>query len=337
MNEKFEKIAISSRIRLARNVSGFNFFTKLRDENDAVFILNSVKQVLDQFGYFDFIRLKDLSLDDCQTLFERHIISKELIENKDIAAVAVSADERLIIMINEEDHIREQCIFDGFDLYKAFFQIKRFDDLLLDSIDVAYSEKYGFLTSSPSNLGTGMRVSVMMFLPAIEINGDIEIVKKDALEKGFTIRGLYGEGSKALGSFYQISNQKSLGLSENEIVQRVSEFVENVCEIELSAREDLLSRNHDKLVDEIYRSFGILKECKLLGEEEMVELLSKIRFGDALGFVKILDYKKFDNLYNEGASANLKEDENFSGIKKENIARSEYISNRIRQLVKKVV
>jgi len=335
MNEKFEKIAISSRIRLARNVSGFNFFTKLRDENDAVFIIKSVEEVLKAFGYFDVMRLKDLSLDECQTLFERHIISKELIDNKDISAVAVSANEKLIIMINEEDHIREQCIFDGFDLYKAYFSIKKFDDLVLDSIDLAYSEKYGFLTSSPANLGTGMRASVMMFLPAIEINGDIEIVKKEAKEKGFTVRGLYGEGSKAIGSFYQISNQKSLGLSENEIVQNVSDFAESVCEMELSAREDLLSQNHEKLVDEIYRTYGILKECKLLEEEEMICLLSKLRFGDALGFVEILDYKKFDNLYNEGASANLKED--FSEIKKENIARSEYISSRIKELVRKVL
>ena len=118
-------------------------------------------------------------------------------------------------------------------------------------------------------------------------------------------------------------------------MQNVSDFAESVCEMELSAREDLLSQNHEKLVDEIYRTYGILKECKLLEEEEMICLLSKLRFGDALGFVEILDYKKFDNLYNEGASANLKED--FSEIKKENIARSEYISSRIKELVRKVL
>ena len=336
MKDNFEKIAISSRIRLARNVSGYNFFTKLREESDAVFILNSVKLVLNRFGYFDFIRLKDLSLDECNSLFERHIISKELIENKDIAAVAVSGDEKLIIMINEEDHIREQCIFDGFDLYKAYFEIKQFDNLLLDSLDIAYDDRYGFVTSSPSNLGTGMRVSVMMFLPAIEINGDIEIVKNDAQKNGFTLRGMYGEGSQSNGSLYQISNQKSLGLSEKEIVAKVHDFVENVCQMELSAREDLMARDHDELIDEVFRAYGILKEAKLLSEREMIKLLSTVRFGDALGFLKISDYKAFDALYSEGASANLKEIEEFSIILKEDAKRSEYISRKIRKLVKKV-
>ena len=336
MNEKFENIAISSRIRLARNVSGFNFFTKLRDEADAVFIIESVERALKRFGNFDLMRLKDLSLDECNVLFERHIISKELIENKDISAVAVSDDEHLIVMVNEEDHIREQCIFDGYNLFKPYFEIKKFDDILLDEIDVAYSSKYGFLTSSPANLGTAMRASVMMFLPALEINGEIELIKKEARNKGFTIRGLYGEGTSNFGSFYQISNQNSLGLSENDILQNVSEYVDSICEMELSAREDILSRDHDKLVDEIYRAYGVLKECKLLGEEEMIKLLSLIKFGDALGVLKLTDKKAFSRLFNEGGSANLKEIANFDGNLKEECARSEYISKRIEKLVKKV-
>ena len=118
MNENFEKIAISSRIRLARNVSGFNFFTKLRDESDAVFIIDAVSNALAKHGGFDFIRLKELSVNECNALLERHIISKELIENKDISAVALSEDEHLIVMVNEEDHLREQCIVNGFNLYK---------------------------------------------------------------------------------------------------------------------------------------------------------------------------------------------------------------------------
>ena len=336
MNEKFENIAISSRIRLARNVSGFNFFTKLRDEADAVFIIESVERALKRFGNFDLMRLKNLSLDECNVLFERHIISKELIENKDISAVAVSDDEHLIVMVNEEDHIREQCIFDGYNLFKPYFEIKKFDDILLDEIDVAYSSKYGFLTSSPANLGTAMRASVMMFLPALEINGEIELIKKEARSKGFTIRGLYGEGTSNFGSFYQISNQNSLGLSENDILQNVSEYVDSICEMELSAREDILSRDHDKLVDEIYRAYVVLKECKLLGEEEMIKLLSLIKFGAALGVLKLTDKQAFSRLFNEGGSANLKEIANFDGNLKEECARSEYISKRIEKLVKKV-
>jgi len=335
MNEKFENIAISSRIRLARNVSGFNFFTKLRDENDAVFIIDSVKRALDKFGEFDFIRLKKLSLEECDVLFERHIISKELIENKDISAVAVSDDEHLIVMINEEDHIREQCIFDGYDLYKPYFDIKRFDDILLSEIDAAYSVKYGFLTASPANLGAAMRASVMMFLPALEINNEIEIIKKEARSKGFTIRGLYGEGTNNLGSFYQISNQNSLGMNEREIIESVRDYVDTICEMELSAREDILMRDHTKLVDEVYRAYGILKESKLLGEEEMIRFLSKIKFGAALGFLKISNMLAFDRLFKEGCGANLKEMENFSLNLQEEAKRSEYISKKIGNLVKK--
>ena len=335
MNEKFENIAISSRIRLARNVSGFNFFTKLRNENDAVFIIDSVKRALDRFGEFDFLRLKNLSLDECNVLFERHIISKELIENKDISAVAVSDDDHLIVMINEEDHIREQCIFDGYDLYKPYFEIKRFDDILLSEIDAAYSSKYGFLTSSPANLGTAMRASVMMFLPAIEINNDIELIKKEARGKGFTVRGLYGEGTDNYGSFYQISNQNSLGLNEMDIIESVSEYVDTICEMELSAREDILSQNHKKLIDKVYRAYGILTECKLLEENEMINLLSLIKFGDILGFVKILDNRAFDRLFKEGCAANLNELEDFSLNWKEEEKRSEYISKKIKKLVRK--
>lgn len=335
MNENFENIAISSRIRFARNISGFNFFTKLREDSDAVFIIESVKRVLDKFGNFDFMRLKKLSLNECNALLERHIISKELIENKDISAVAMSDDEHLIVMVNEEDHIREQCIVSGFNLYKPFRELKILDDMLLSEVDIAYSKDYGFVTASPSNLGTAMRASVMLFLPALERNKDIEIIKKEARTQGFTVRGLYGEGSNTFGSFYQISNQNSLGLCEQEILDNVADYVYNICEMEMSAREDILSANHDALIDEVFRAYGVLSESFMLDENEMIKLLSLVKFGDSLGFLQIVDYKEFEKLYIEGASANLKEIENFDEILKENTARSEYINKKIKELVKK--
>lgn len=336
MDENFENIAITSRIRLARNVSGFNFFTKLREESDAVFIIDCVSKVLEKFGNLEFIRLKNLSLNECNSLLERHLISKELIENKDISAVALSHDERLIIMINEEDHIREQCLEKGFNLYKPFREIKKFDELLLSEIDIAFSNEYGFVTSCPSNLGTGMRASVMLFLPALERNHDIELLKKEVKEQGFTIRGLYGEGSETYGSFYQISNQNSLGLSESDIVYAVSEYVYNICKMELSAREDILSSNHDKLIDEIYRAYAILKECALIDEKETIKLLSLIKFGDSLGFLKIFDYSSFDKLFSECMNANLKELEIFSENMQEDRVRSQYINMKIKELVQKI-
>ena len=165
--DEFKDVAISSRIRLARNASGFNFFTKLTSETDAEFILKSMERILSGFGNFDFIRLKNLSLNECNSLLERHIISRELIENKDISAVAISADEHLIVMMNEEDHLRLQCIYDGFNLNKPYRIIKALDERILSEIDIAYRDDLGFVTASPSNLGTGMRAPVMLFLQAV--------------------------------------------------------------------------------------------------------------------------------------------------------------------------
>lgn len=335
-SENFEKIAISSRIRLARNVSGFNFFTKLH-QDDAVFIISCVSKALDRFGGFDITRLKNLSLNECNALLERHIISKELVENKDISAVAVSSDEHLIVMLNEEDHIREQCIMSGFNLVRPYREIKLLDRCILSEVNVARSDEFGYLTSSPANVGTAMRASVMLFLPAVERNLDIKLIIDEARQKGFTLRGLYGEGSENFGSFYQISNQNSFLTAEEQIIDRVGEYVFQICQMELSAREDILASNHDKLLDEIYRAYGTLSSAYMLSERETIELLSLIKFGDALGFLEIVDQKKFDNLQVESGSANLKELSNFENFldkSKEDIARAEYIKKNIKQLVK---
>lgn len=334
MFEDFEKVAISSRIRLARNFAGFNFFTKLSNVDDAEFILATTKKVLDEYGDFDFIRLKSLSLNECNALLERHIISKELIENKDISAVAISSDEHTIVMMNEEDHIRAQCIYSGLNLYRPYREIKKLDDKLLSEIDIAYNSRLGFITASPSNLGTGMRASVMLFLPAIEKRGEFDMMKKEVYSKGLTIRGLYGEGTNSYGSFYQISNQNSLGKSEGEIIEEVLDEISSICEMELSAREDILSNDHLNLKDEIFRAYGILSECACLSETEMIKLLSLVKFGGVLGFFKIKE-KEFEKLFTEGSTANLKELSNLFEIKKEEVVRAEYINRKIKELVLK--
>ncbi len=333
MNE-FEKVAISSRIRLARNLSGFNFFTKL-NEQDAEYIVSTISDILKNFGQIDIIKLKNLSLNECNSLLERHIISKELIENKDISAFAISEDEHLIVMMNEEDHIRLQCIYDGLNLYRPYRRIKEVDERILSEVDIAYNDEFGFITSSPSNLGTGMRASVMLFLPAIERRGEFDFVKKELLSKGFTLRGLYGEGSGEYGGFYQISNQNSLGENEKEILDKVLDEVYGICEMEISAREDLLATDHLKLKDEIFRAYGVLKECASISDAEMIKLLSLIKFGGALGFFEIKE-REFERLFTEGSSANLKELNNFD-TREENIIRAEYINRKIRDCVSKGV
>lgn len=333
--ENFENIAISSRIRLARNVDGLKYYTKLQSDVDAKYIIGAVMKTLEKFDVFNFLSLKELSLNECNALFEQHLISKELIENKDISGVAISEDEKIIVMINEEDHIREQCIENGFNLYKPFRRLSKIDDEIISSLPIAFDENLGFLTASPSNLGTGMRASVMLFLPAIELTDKIDDLFVRAKENGLTIRGIYGEGSRALGYFYQISNQGSLGLDENEIIDKVSEFIYSVCNLEDEMRKVLLEENFAKYKDIAFRSFGTLSNCYCLEEGEMFQLLADIKLGQALGFLDIKDNHKFQKLFFEGLSANLKVIFEFFDEKEEKIIRAEYISNKVKELVQR--
>lgn len=336
--EEFASIAISSRIRLARNVSGFKFYTKQNSE-DANFIACEVRKILEKYDLFNFMSLKDLSLNECEALFEQHLISRELIENKDISSVAISEDESVIVMLNEEDHIREQCIFPGFNLLKAYRYIRKIDNDIIKNLDIAFDEELGFITASPSNLGTGMRASVMLFLPAHEFYGKIGDLIDEAGRSGLTVRGIYGEGSGAIGSFYQISNQGSLGLSEEEIIDKVMEFIYNVCKNEKILIERLLISERDKVLDDGQRAYAILTSAHMLEEKECMELLSKLKLVCEIGKMEILDEKAYLKLYHECGSAYLLEifnfadvNENFAKIEEKRV-RAEYISSKVKNIV----
>ena len=333
--DNFENIAISSRIRLARNVDGIKFYTKLQSDVDAKYITGAVMKTLEKFEVFNFLSLKELSLNECNALFEQHLISKELIENKDISGIAISEDEKMIVMVNEEDHIREQCIESGFNLYKPYRRLSKIDDEILSALPIAYDDDLGFITASPANLGTGMRASVMLFLPAIDLCGKIDELVSRAKENGLTIRGIYGEGSRALGYFYQISNQGSLGLSEDEIIDKVSDFIYSVCNLEEELRQSLIENEFAKFKDQALRSYGILCNCYSLEEEEMFEHLANIKLGQALGFLDIKANDKFQKLFYEGLSANLNVIFEFFNEKEENIIRAEYISNKVKELTQR--
>ncbi len=333
--EVYDNIAISSRIRLARNVDGLKFYTKLQSDIDAEYITASVMNTLEEFDNFNFFSLKELSLNECNALFEQHLISHELIENKDISGVAISEDEKIIVMINEEDHIREQCIESGFNLYKPFRKLSEIDDKILQSLPIAFDEKLGFITACPTNLGTGMRASVMLFLPACELLGKIDEIYSRAKENGLTIRGIYGEGSKAVGYFYQISNQGSLGMDENEIIDKVSDFIYSLCNEEKEMRQALIEEDYDKYRDMTLRAYGTITNCYCLEEDEMMELLASVKLGQVLGFIDIKSDDKFQKLFYEGASANLTEIFGLFDKKKENIIRAEYISKKVKLLTQR--
>ena len=332
--EVYDGIAISSRIRLARNVNGIQFYTKL-DSADAQNITNNVRRVLEKFGFFNYLTLKERSLRECNALFEQHLISRELIANKDISSVAISEDEKVIVMINEEDHIREQCLENGFNLLKPYRRLREIDEEILRNLDIAFDERLGFITASPSNLGTGMRASVMLFLPALERAGKIAELFDRTGRSGLTIRGIYGEGSENEASFYQISNQGSQGMSEEEIIDSVSDMIYTICNEEKEMRDFYMLSERAEIHDEALRAYGVLTNCYALGESEMMRLLSRVKFGASLGFLEILDEDKFQKLYYGGGSANLKEIFDFYEAKKENILRAEYISRKMKTLVRR--
>lgn len=329
----FSSVAISSRIRFARNVAGMGFMPSLNSSAQISYLTDSMTALLSASGDYTIMPLATMPLSRCRALLERHVISKELIENKDISLVATNEDESLIFMIFEEDHLREQCIQSGFSLLEAYHKLLPMDEKICSSFEIAFDEEFGFLTSSPSNLGNGMRASVMVFIPALEASGRVDELIKQAAEFNLTFRGIYGEGSAALGSIYQISNQGMFACTEEEIIDRVSDFFYSIYDEEMRLREQLFAENHDAICDEVYRALAILENSFLLEEKEMISLLSRVRFGHELGILNIKDVDMFMKLYYHGAAANLHEIRVFSQEKEENKVRSEYIAKRVKNLV----
>ena len=230
-----QTIVTSTRIRLARNLSAYPFPDKL-DKKLASEIVYLVGEELGKIDEFEKCDMGRFDKTQATLLQEQHLISPALIRRKGLASAFISSDKSISIMVNEEDHLRQQYIYKGFDLYKAYERISGIDDALGSSLDFAYDEKLGYLTACPSNLGTGMRASVMMFLPALTESGKIGALVNEAQKLGLTVRGLYGEGSDAEGYMYQISNEVTLGICEEEILSKVDKVVLEVVNLEARAR-----------------------------------------------------------------------------------------------------
>lgn len=329
-------IVISSRVRLARNLYDLPFPNKLCDFESAHNISKAIFEILGED--YEFRKLKNLSNNQCLLLLESHEISKELIGNKDIAGYAKSPDGQVTIMINEEDHLREQCIINGFELKKCYQKLSDIDDIILNKIDIAFSKELGFLTACPTNVGTGMRASVMMFLPALTLNGAIKQIIDSLEQKGITVRGLYGENSSCSGYFYQISNKFTLGLSEEEIIEMVEKNVNKIIEMEETARKTLQNVNESVIIDMSYRAYGILTNSYTISTDECIELLSKLRFGVVLGLVKFKNPCIIDELYTNVQPAHLMDYYSLElSPKEQDIFRAKYIyENLDNKLIKGV-
>ena len=286
-------IVMSTRIRLARNLTGFRFPLSF-SENEALQVDQSVSAVLldadaELESTFSYIDIKELSTLNRQVLVEKHLISPKLAQSEVTGAVLLSDDEAISVMINEEDHIRIQCIFPGLQLREAWTQANNVDDLLEKGLPYAFDEQFGYLTSCPTNSGTGLRASVMMHLPALTMTKQMNRLVTTITRLGMVVRGIYGEGSEALGNVYQISNQTTLGKSEEDILTDLQSITEQIIQKEREARTALLNTRASVLEDRLYRSLGVITYARLLTTEEAGRCLSDVRLGIDLGLIKGVD------------------------------------------------
>jgi len=295
-----EGIVITSRIRLARNLGGFHFLSKCtdRDREEIQSLITAALNGTDLNGKYLFARLDTLNPLEKQLLVERHLISRQHAEAEYPRGVAFLPDETVSLMINEEDHLRMQVLLGGFQLDQAWQTINKLDDQLEDRLEFAFDEQFGYLTACPTNVGTGIRVSVMMHLPALKITGEIERVFRAAKDMHLAVRGLYGEGTEATGDFYQISNQSTLGKTEEEIVEEFRELVvPRITEYESKARDVLLRQKPTLIEDKVWRAIGMLKYARTISTEETLFLLSHLRMGVNMGIIKEVDLDTVNDLF----------------------------------------
>lgn len=327
---KDSDVAISTRIRFARNLNGFKF--NLANKEEIEKLENKIKDNLFAIGYgLKFFKLKDMDEITKMSLVEKNIISPEFILKKnETGSILINDEENICIMINEEDHLRIQVFNSGLDLKNTLNLAIELDEKLGEILGYAVSKKYGYLTSCPSNCGTGLRASVMLHIPALKITGSIEKVLRAVNNFGINIRGIYGENTKSFGDIYQISNEQTLGKTEEEIVENLRVIVEELIKKERTARK-YLGKDKIELEDKIYRSYGVLTNCRKITSEETLQLLSNIKLGTDLGIINELNDLKVLKLFILTKPANLQK---FIGKPLENSERDVNRAEIIKQIIK---
>jgi len=299
----FKGNIIMTRVRLARNLKGFPFkVTNPEIARESVKMVNRALVRTDTFNLYYMANLSELKL---EAMKERHLISQNLIDNRKCGAVLINGDESISVMVNEEDVIREQCFMKGLSLSEAYKRLDRVDDDLCKNLDVAYDDKWGFLTACPTNLGTGLRASVMLFLPALTVSGRITALIKEVKKLGLTVRGLYGEGSNAEGYMYQISNEVTLGVSEYDIINQVEETVQAICEAERDMMKKIFIKDELKTMDRARKAYGVLTNAVLLGYNEFLSHIAEVKLGAMLGLINISDVESIDDLIIRVRPANV--------------------------------
>ena len=283
-------VCVSTRIRFARNISGFEFPNKLEQKAKEK-VLETVFEKIKPLN-FRLIKKEDLSEKILGSLQEKNLVSRDFVANS-YNGLALSENQENCIMVNEEDHIRIQVIKKGYSLKECFDEAVKIDETLSQTLNFSYNENFGFLTACPTNLGTGMRASVMLFLPALTTTNNIPSLIEQINKLGFTVRGMNGEGSKMEGFLYQVSNSYTLGLSEEEILNKVDAVVKKIEKLELEQRKNILEQNTDELKDKLNRAYGILTNAYMIDTAECVKLLSEVKYGLDLG---LINKEQFDLL-----------------------------------------
>lgn len=295
----FHDVVMSSRVRLARNINGTPFVLSMSD-TDRAHVVGAVSSALSHTAegasiyYFPLTELEPI---DRQVLVERHLISRELEEREGARAVAVRPDETLSIMVNEEDHLRLQAMYSGLQLDAAWETVDMVDSELSRLLDVAFDADLGYLTACPTNVGTGLRASVMLHLPALVMSNHIEKAFRAIAKLNLAVRGFYGEGTDALGDFYQISNQITLGRSEEEILEDLKAVIDQIVAYEKKAREGMLARDRMRLEDRVWRSYGALCHARVISTDEVMQHLSAVRLGVHLGMLDMVDIPTVNKIF----------------------------------------
>lgn len=326
---------ISTRIRLARNIDGYPFPNMLRNPSTARAIANMVFDSLkNDRGDYALYSIKSLSSEDLERFKENYIVSEGLIRNGEFSYLIINRGENISIMINEEDHLREQLFYPGFSLEKAYEVLSATDRQISREVPFAVSEQLGYLTACPTNLGTGMRSSVMLFLPAIarnkEIRGEVE---KRFRAHGVIIRGMYGEGSDTGTGMFQISNEWTLGIREEEILERVSGDVKYVCQREIAETRRFKEEDVAAFEDMCGRAYGVLCNSAVLFYGEFADLMAKLKMGISMGFYTAADMNSFMELLVVMRDSNIVYDKEFYEDASPDRARAIYRAKIVRNAI----
>jgi protein arginine kinase len=323
-------IVMCSRIRLARNLADFPFSNRASRSEKAEIEAHFSSALAHARLDLSYIDVNGLSTLDRLFLVERQIISRELASSEGPRGVAISPAENIAIMVNEEDHLRVQFMFSGFRLPEVWGAVTQLDDQLEEQLAYAFSPQLGYLTACPTNVGTGIRVGVMLHLPGLVQNKQIDKVFRALQKINLAVRGLYGEGSQAFGDFYQISNQQTLGKSENELIKILTDVVPQVLQYERAARQDLLTQRRQHLHDQVSRAYGVLKTAQTISSEETMLLLSSVRMGINLGLIDDLSIVTVNELFIQTQPAFLQKLRGSElGVEERNVARASYLRSRL--------